>query len=442
MNSLKYITVTVGILLLTGVSTAFAQGPHFSDWSAPTNLAPVNTPATDGCPLIAKDGRSLYFASNRPGALGLLDIYVSERAKRGDPWGPPRNVGITINSSANDICPTLTVDSHFLFFVSEKPGGCGAQDLYVAFRRNKHDNLAWEQPTNLGCQINSPQNDFTPSLFDDDEGNVLLYFSSNRPGGPGGTDIYQSELLEDGTFSSATLVPTLNTAANDQRPNIRHDGLEIFFDSNRPGSAGSDLWSATRASAYAAWTTPTNLGLVINSASTEGRPSISFDGSTLYFMSDRPGGSGGLDVYVTTRSRLRGQTEATHIFVRQHYFDFLQREPDLPGLEFWMGQILRCLDAECFDRKRVDVSRAFFFSSEFIASDPRFAENLRGTLSYNEAFVEQCYRLYLQREPDADGLSFWVDKLNSRIPRVTDHDYSEMIRAFILSEEYRMRLGL
>jgi hypothetical protein len=63
MNSLKYISVTVGILLLTGVSTAFAQGPHFSDWSAPTNVTPINTPATDGCPFIAKDELSLYFAS-------------------------------------------------------------------------------------------------------------------------------------------------------------------------------------------------------------------------------------------------------------------------------------------------------------------------------------------------------------------------------------------
>lgn len=145
---------------------------------------------------------------------------------------------------------------------------------------------------------------------------------------------------------------------------------------------------------------------------------------------------------VTTRTRVRTLIEAVSYFVRLHYLDFLNREPDEGGWAFWSAQILQCAgDAQCIDRKRLDVSRAFFYSGELITRDPRLAANLRGTGSYNEAFVEWCYRTYLQREPDSEGFNFWVNKLNSRIPNVTDADYTEMIRAFITSAEYQARLA-
>jgi len=275
---------------------------------------------------------------------------------------------------------------------------------------------------------------------------VYLYFSSNRTGTgvPGGSNIYVSTLQRDGTFGPATLVAGLNTDFNDQRPNVRQsDGLEIFFESNRSGGVGGfDLWAATRSSITAAWATPVNLGSTVNSSAGEVRASLSWDATTLYFTSLRPGGFGGADLYVTTRTRVRSLIEAVSHFVRLHYLDFLNREPDEGGWAFWSAQILQCDgDAQCIDRKNLDVSRAFFYSGEFITRDARLAANLRGTRTYNEAFVEWCYRTYLQREPDSEGFNFWVSKLNSRIPNVTDADYTEMIRAFIISAEYQARLA-
>lgn len=295
-----------------------AEGQRFSEWSEPISLGAVlNTGSTDGCPFVSKNGLRLYFASNRPGGLGGLDIYVSQRPSIDVPWGPPQNLGPTINGGANELCPTLTIDGHRLFFVSDREGGCGGQDLYLARRRSKGDDHAWGPPQNLGCTLNSAQNDFTPSYVEEHlPGAAALYFSSNRPGGVGGTDIYVSTQDADDSFREAALVEELSTPFNDQRPNVRKDGLEIFFDSDRPGSLGStDLWSSTRHSTFDPWSPPVSLGLPVNSAALEGRPALSFKGRTLYFMSSRPGstpgptGAASIDLYVTTRKKIRHRNE-------------------------------------------------------------------------------------------------------------------------------------
>lgn len=296
--------IAVVFLLVIGVAPASAQ--EFSPWMAPENLgAVVNSGSTDGCPSIAKSELTLFFASNRGGGYGGLDIYVTQRDSPYDPWEVPRNAGPSINGPGNELCPTLAINGHHLFFVSDRPGGCGAQDLYVAWRRDKRNDFGWETPENLGCVVNSPSNDFTPSLFEDEAaGETILYFSSNRPGGPGGTDIYSSMLESSGTFGPAILDWALSTDADDQRPNVRKDGLEIFFDSNRSGSlnGSADLWTSTRANTADPWSPPTNL-TPVNSAAVEGRPSLSFDGQTLYFMSSRIGGYGGIDLYRATRTK-------------------------------------------------------------------------------------------------------------------------------------------
>jgi hypothetical protein len=113
--------------------------------------------------------------------------------------------------------------------------------------------------------------------------------------------------VADGSFGPAVLVPELSSPRGDSRPSIRHDGLEIFFQSNRVGSIGltNDLWVATRESTLAPWSTPVSLGATINTAFAEQNPYLSSDNKTLFFISDRPGGSGGLDLYMTTRTKLR-----------------------------------------------------------------------------------------------------------------------------------------
>ncbi len=296
-------------LLLVVLASLLAAGAQkFSDWSEPVNLGPiVNTPSLDAGAFISKDGLSLYFASTRTGGLGGIDIWVSQRASVDEPWGPPQNLGLNINTSSNDVTPTLSLDGHWLYFASNRPEGFGSGDLYVSRRHNKRDDFGWQPAVNLGSGVNTSAFETGPAHLEDDvTGTVTLYFSSTRPGGIGDFDIYASTLNPDETFGPAVLFDELSTPFSDLRPAIRRDGLEMFLDSNRPGGIGEllDLWVSTRASTSDPWSTPVNLGPVVNSAASDGRAAISFDGTALYFNSRRLGGPP--DLYVSTRSKLRG----------------------------------------------------------------------------------------------------------------------------------------
>jgi len=274
---------------------------QFSEWSAPVNLGPVvNSPLTDIEVAISKDGRSLYLASNRPGGFGGFDIWVSQRASVDDAWGTPQNLGPIVNTSENEQSPFLAIDGHRMYFLSNRPGGLGGNDLYVSQRHHKRDDFGWQPPENLGGGVNTSSNENLPVRFED-----ILYFNSNRPGGVGATDIYASSLQPDGTFGPVVLVPELSSPLRDAGMAIRRDGLEMILASDRAGSIGGfDLWSSTRPSTSDPWSTPVHLGVVVNTASGESRLALSFDGTTLYIISDRPGGVGNLDLWVSTRSKL------------------------------------------------------------------------------------------------------------------------------------------
>ena len=253
--------------------------PQFSDWSAPVNLGPVvNSPSTDIEVSISKDGLSLYLASNRPGGFGGFDIYVSQRASVDDPWGPPQNLGPSINTAANEQAPYLTIDGHRMYFFSNRSGGFGSNDLYVSRRRDERDDFGWRPPENLGSGVNSSFSENLPVHFEDDAGTTTLYFNSNRPGGMGITEIYASTLQANEIFGPAVLVAELNSTLRDAPFAIRRDGLELFLASDRPGSIGGagtfDLWVATRASTSDPWSTPVNLGPVVNTAGGESRGAL------------------------------------------------------------------------------------------------------------------------------------------------------------------------
>jgi WD40 repeat protein len=301
-----------------------ARGQQFSDWSPPMNLGPiVNSATADFFPTLSKDGLSLYFTSTypHPGAQGGWDIYVSQRTRVGEPWGPPQNLGPTINTVSNEGAPSLSIDGHRMYFSSDRPGGFGGNDIYVSRRHDKRDDFGWESPDNIGDVVNTEANEASPAIFEDDEADlVTLYFDSNRIGGPGpfmddapahnGNDIYAATLGPDETFGPAVLVAELSTPSFDRQPVLRRDGLEIFFASNRlvGGFGALDLWTATRATTSDPWGTPVNLGPVVNSAANDAGPALSFKGTELYFQSVPPPGSGTFfDLWVTTRTKLKGR---------------------------------------------------------------------------------------------------------------------------------------
>lgn len=312
-------TVAVALVVLTAAafsSVATAMPGDFGTWSPATRVEATpgtdpsfNGAALDGCPFISRDGKTFYMASNRSGGLGGIDVWVSTRESVDHPWGAPVNVGAPVNSPANDFCPTISRDGHLFYFVSNRAGGCGGDDIFVT--RLRPD--GWDPVANLGCAVNSAANEASPMPQPEAGSGPSLYFSSNRPGGlsaeapgvaSGDSDLYVSE-SHGGTFGAAQLVLGANSAAEDGQPNVRRDGLELFFFSTRPGTLGmADIYAATRASTSDAWSAPVNLGPNVNSAAgAETRPSLSWDGTTLYFGSTRPGGEGAADHYVTTRER-------------------------------------------------------------------------------------------------------------------------------------------
>jgi len=320
----KQLTLALALVILL-LSHVAAQ--EFGPWSAPVNLgAAINTASNDQHPTISKDGLTLIFVSNRPGSGGN-DLYVSQRDSLEDPWGPAVNL-TALNTPFVEFAPELSTDGHWLYFHSTRPGGCGQLDIWVAHRQDKRNDFVWDAPINLGCNLNTAFQDAGPTVFHDpDTGVFTMYINRGfDPTNPEDLDIYsstcaadQASCNRDQLWGPALLVPELSVPGfRDTRTAIRRrDGLEMILTSSRPGGCGSqDLWVSTRATTGDLWSIPVNLDpidpatgmptCVTNSTSLDGAMAISWDGTELYFFSNRPGGAELNDLYVSTREKLAG----------------------------------------------------------------------------------------------------------------------------------------
>ena len=302
------------LLCVLGCYTATNySAPHtaetFGDWSAPVNVGPpINTTYNDNYAVLSRDELTMYFTSDRPGSLGGDDLWFATRESVDSPWREPQNMGAPINTTFTDSLPFLSSNEHVLYFYSTRPAGsCGSPgpgDIWMTRRRNKHSD--WEEPINLGCDLNTSADEIAPAFFKDPETEqAWLFYGSNRPGSAD-YDVYASPLAEHGVAGPGILVPEFSSPGRDTRIFIRKDGLEAFITSNRPGGQGGiDIWTSTRQTVSDAWSVPTNLGIPVDSSSNDGSPWLSKDGTTLYFFSDRPGSLGKRDIWYTTRVKLR-----------------------------------------------------------------------------------------------------------------------------------------
>jgi hypothetical protein len=312
--------VILGALCTQRIAAANQDFEAFSEWPSPVNLGPtLNTAAEESAPAISDDGRSLYF--NRNPNLpddNDEDLYVTHRAGPHAEWSDPVPLTTINTPDFHERNATLSRDGLLLFFSSSRPGGLGGLDLYLSRRTNRFDDQGWSTPVNLGPAVNSAAADVGPAYVEDEGGQTVLYFTSNRPApaGFGAADIYVSAVDAHGSFGPATLVPELSSASGDARPAIRADGLELVLHSNRPGpplscpavsptpSGGQDLWVSVRASVVDPWSCPVNLGSALNSTANDLQAAFSDDAETLYFSSNRPGGFGSDDLWISKRETL------------------------------------------------------------------------------------------------------------------------------------------
>ncbi len=305
--SLAPLTLLIGCNAKPDQVTFALQADRFasSEWSDPVNLGPlINSSALDANAGLSSDAHTLFFVSTRTGGLGNLDIWMSHRRCLACDWEAPVNLGAPINSDAIDAAPTLSEDGRLLFFYSARAGGFGLGDVYVSHRVSTGaDGDVWGPPVNLGPDVNTAANEQGSFyVHEPGEPNAFVYF--NRPTAGGSLDIYRVVVSNDGdALGPAVLVPELSDpTAVDQKVTVSADGHELLLSSMRAGGFGNfDIWRFTRQSAQDPWSNPTHLDAPINTPDLDSQPVLSRDGRTLIFTSNRAGGFGLQDLWMSTR---------------------------------------------------------------------------------------------------------------------------------------------
>src|SRR5256885_6116252 len=143
----------------------------------------INTGFNEQGPNLSKDGLTLYFGSDRPGGVGSFDLWVARRACADCPWDAPVNPGPVVNTTASETGPGLSIDGHLLFFTSTRAGGQGLSDLYLSQRADAKDDFGWGPPVGLGPDVNTAASEAGAEDLQSAEGGAGdLYFKPAPPG--------------------------------------------------------------------------------------------------------------------------------------------------------------------------------------------------------------------------------------------------------------------
>ena len=271
--------------------------------------ATINTKNQEYVPLISADEKLMLFTSRRPGSTGGLldpngmsyeDIYMTTKVDNA--WEIPTKLREGINTETNDACVGLSADGQLLFlFKPSEDQETG--DLYES-RMGVDD---WEDPIKLGSDINTEYNETSATITLDDK---VIYFSSDRPGGFGGKDIYKVLRLPNGKWSKAmNLGATVNTPYDEDAPFIYTDKKTLYFSSKgHQNMGGFDVFKTVLEKS--GWSVPENLKYPINTVQDDIFFVLAASGKVGYYSSSRLGGFGKQDIY---RVLLKDENVQQHV---------------------------------------------------------------------------------------------------------------------------------
>ena len=198
--------------------------------------SPLNTPDNEGAQSISANGKLMvYTVCNRKGVIGRCDIYYTE--KEGDEWTNIKNMGAPVNTIHKETQPSLSADGRTLYFASDRPGGKGELDIWVSQR---NDDGTWQDPVNLGDSINTPGDEMSPFIHQD---NNTLYFSSDSHIGMGGFDLYMTRRDSTGHFTHIqNLGYPINTSGDEVGLIVNARGDMAYYASDMEKENGKDIY--------------------------------------------------------------------------------------------------------------------------------------------------------------------------------------------------------
>lgn len=241
----------------------------------PENLGPpINTNMDEALPSFSVDGNTMVFTRRMH---GQEDLYFSHAVE--SQWAEPGPMDF--NTSRNEAAHTIAADGRTIIYTGcNLPDGYGSCDLYISILTGN----GWSRPNNIGEPVNTPGWESQPSLSSDGS---RLYFSSDRPGGYGGRDIWVASKDGNGEWQKPVVLDSIiNTRGNEESPFLHFDGQTLYFMSNgHIGMGDYDLY-LSRATAVG-WTGPHNLGYPINTPGREGALTVHPNGIDAYYTSDK-----------------------------------------------------------------------------------------------------------------------------------------------------------
>lgn len=256
----------------------------------------VNSSYADYSPVLSADQSAIFFTSRRPKGTGtqkddegnyMEDIYMSNKTETG--WSTVENIGTPVNTDWHEATVGISADGQTILIYKDDLGDGNIYSTTL-------DGDVWSNPVKLNENINSQY--WEPSAFISADGNTL-YFTSNKPGGYGGRDLYASKRIPGGDWEKAVnMGANINTIYDEDAPFIHPDGITLSFSSNGHNTMGGFDIFTSLLSEDKTWSEPVNVGYPLNTTDDDIFYVVSADNLKAYFSSFREGGLGEKDNYV------------------------------------------------------------------------------------------------------------------------------------------------